>query len=216
MSTEVRTQSGQVLPSGRDEVPAAAGGQTAPMPSFPRESPQAFVQESIKYRRRAQDAERRVETLESEIQNLRQAERERTASLESEVTQARVEAEALRGRLETAERDRQLEREFVRAGCVDSEAGLALARERLAGGQPPADVGVFVKGLLEEKPYLRGPAAARQSTGSPALPPRTAGVKPAGENAPRHAAQRLADRARETGSPGDIMAYVRARRGAGV
>jgi len=204
MSTDAQTQTGQAPPAGDSDVPAAGSA---------RQEPQSLIQESIKYRRRAQEAERRAEALETEVGNLRQAEQSRAAALETELHQARAEAETLRARVETLELDRRLERELARAGCADTETALALARERLFDGKPPEDPAAFAKALLEEKPHLCGPASGHPAGAPPALPPRTAGSKPAGENDSRRAAQRLAERARESGSLGDVMAYMRARRG---
>jgi hypothetical protein len=178
-----------------------------------RENPQAFIQESIKYRRRAQDAERRLESLEAELQGLRESQDGRAAALEAQLAEALGQAEALRGRLESVERDRQLERELSRAGCADAETALALAHQRLASDPAPEDLAAFARSLLEEKPHLRG-AAGSAAAGGPArhLPPPSAAAKPAGQAGPRRAADRLADQARRTGSAGDLMAYMRARR----
>jgi hypothetical protein len=203
MSTDVQAQMGQAPSNQAGEVPATSG----------RESPQTLVQESIKYRRRAQEAERRAEALEAEVLALRQGEGDRAAALERELSESRAEAETLRGRIETTERDRRLERELVRAGCTDPETALALAHERLAEAAAPEDLAVFARGLLDEKPNLRsGPAGSGrpESPASPALPPRSGGAKPMG--GPVRAADRLADRVRVTGSTGDLMAYMRARR----
>jgi hypothetical protein len=205
MSTNVLTQMGQVPPDERDDAPAAAGV---------RQEPQSLIQESIKYRRRAQEAERRTETLEAELQQLRQAEGQRAASLEADLAQARAESEALRQRVEAVERDRRLERELAKAGCGDLEAGLAVAHERMAGGTPPDDLAALARSLVAEKPHLRGEAAGAGSPGAAAgnLPPPSAGAKPGGSGAVRRAVDRLAERARETGNTTDVMAYMRARR----
>lgn len=205
MSTEAPAQKGQPLAAGRD---ADEPGE--------RHEPQTTIRESIKYRRRAQDAERRAEALEAEIDGLRQARHEREAALEAELAQARGQAEALRGRLADFERNRSLERELVKAGCTDTETALALARERLTGGEPPEDPAAFAKALLQEKPHLRGVCSAGPVGTLSALPPPTAGAKPAGDAAPRRMAQRLAEQARQSGSAGDVMAYMRARRAVGA
>jgi hypothetical protein len=206
MSTNVLTQTGQVPPDERD-------GSATP-PAGTRQEPQSLIQESIKYRRRAQEAERQAEALETELQQLRQAESERAAGLETDLAQARTEAEALRERVEAIERDRRLERELARAGCGDIEAGLAVAHERLAGEAPPEDLAALARSLVAEKPHLRGAASGAALPGAAAgnLPPPSAGVKPDADTGVRRAAQRLAERARETGNPTDVMAYMRARR----
>jgi hypothetical protein len=224
MSQQMEAQTGQ---AGSKDAPAAsAETSTPPRPTRwgERLAPEAAVQESIKYRRRAQEAEKRAEALEAEIQELREGRAERIMTLESELSAARAESEAMRGRLETIERDRRLEREFIRAGCADLETALALAHERLvaqvgAGGseEHPAaveDPAAFVRSLLDEKPHLRATVGAGTSAahGAGGLPPKTAGAQAAAAGTPRRAVERLAERAR-TGSPGDLMAYMRARRG---
>ena len=191
MSTEAGTQTGQS---------ASSGG---------RQEPQAVIRESAKYRRRAQEAERRAEALEAELEAMRREREEESSRLGADLTAARSEADSLRGRVEAIERDRRLEREFLAAGCADVEAAVALARERLAGQDPPEDPKTFARALLDEKPHLRGePVAAARGLG-----PCTAVVKPADASGQRRVLDRLADQARQTGNAKDVMTYMRARRG---
>ena len=198
MSTDAPTPAGQ----------AATGDRT---------SPQTLVQESIKYRRRAQEAERRAETLEAEVQALRDAEDGRADAMEQELAEARSEAETLRRQMETVQRDRVLERELSRAGCVDTETALALAHQRLAGGPPPDDLAALARSLLEEKPHLKTAAdAPARPAASRGLPPRTVAPQPPAQGSPRRLADRLAEQARQSGNPTDLMAYMRARRGSGA
>ena len=58
----------------------------------------------------------------------------------------------------------------------------------------------------------QSPGAALPGAAAGNLPPPSAGVKPDADTGVRRAAQRLAERARETGNPTDVMAYMRARR----
>jgi len=204
MSTDASAQTGQTPPDGPGQPPGAPGT---------RQGPHALIQESIKYRRRAQEAERRLEALEAEINDLRDGRDQHAAGLQAKLDQARAEAETLRGRLAELERDRDLERELARAGAADTETALALARQRLAGAEPPDDPAAFAKALLAEKPHLRGTPVTPATDRPAALPTKTAGAKPAAADAPRRAAQRLADQARQTGRPSDVLAYMRARRG---
>jgi len=195
MSTEAGTQTGQS---------ASSGG---------RQEPQAVIRESAKYRRRAQEAERRAESLEAELEAMRREREEESSRLGADLTAARSEADSLRGRIEAIERDRRLEQEFLAAGCADVEAAVALARHRLAGQEPPEDLKTFARALLAEKPHLRGePATAARGLG-----PCTTGVKPAGVSGQRRLLDRLADQARQTarqtGNAKDVMTYMRARRG---
>jgi hypothetical protein len=194
MSAETETQTG----------PSATGGV--------RQEPQALVRESAKYRRRAQEAERRAEALEAELEEVRRQRDAADTRETEELGSARREVEDLQARLAAVERDRKMEQAFLAAGCVDVEAALALAHRRLDGQDMPEDLRVFARSLLEEKPHLRGENAGAGAGAGRGLPPRTAGAKPAGADAPRRAAERLADEARRTGNAKDVMAYMRARR----
>lgn len=206
MSTDASAQPGPTSPQASPPAAEAAG---------PRQSPHDLIQESIKYRRRAQDAERRTEALEAELADLRDGRDQHASALQARLDQTEAEAESLRGRLEGLERDRNLERALAQAGAADTESALALARERLAGRDTPDDLADFARALLEEKPHLAG-TPAQASPRRPVLPPKTAGARPASDDAPQRAADRLAERARETGRHGDVLAYMRARRGAAV
>lgn len=205
MSTQTQAQTGQGRPAA-DTPPAAM-----------RQEPQTLISESIRYRRRAQDAERRAEALEAEIAGLRQADAERAAARDADLAAARTEAEGLRSRLADVERERTLERELAKAGCADTETALALARTRLAAGPAPDDLGAFARSLLEEKPHLAAASSAAHAparpAGLPPLPPRTSAPKAASDAAPVRAAERLAGKARESGRTADVLAYMRARRG---
>jgi len=189
----------------------AQAGQSAS--SGGRQEPQAVIRESAKYRRRAQEAERRAEALEAELEAMRGEREEESSRLGADLTAARSEAEDLRGRVEAIERDRRLEREFLSAGCADVEAAVALARHRLAGQEPPEDLKTFARALLAEKPHLRGEPAAAAGAAARGLGPCTTGVKPAGASGQRRVLDRLADQARQTGNAKDVMTYMRARRG---
>ena len=206
MSTDAPTPTGQAPAT---DLPAGQAGRT---------SPQTLVQESIKYRRRAQEAERRAEALEAEVQALRETQDDRAGALEQELAQARGEAETLRRQMETVQRDRALERELSRAGCVDTETALALAHERLGDGPPgPEDLAALARSLLEEKPHLRtAPDTSARVPASRGLPPRTLAPQPPAQGSPRRLADRLAEQARQSGNPTDLMAYMRARRAGGA
>jgi len=200
MSTDVQPSTGQAPATARGNDAAARGV---------RPEPPSLVQESIKYRRRAQEAERRAEALEQEVQELRASQDQRATALEADLAATRAETQALQHRLDQSDRQRALERELLRAGCLDVEAGLAVSLQRLGDAPLPEDLAALVRGLLDEKPHLRRPASAAGPTAA-GLPPPTAAARSA--PAPRRAADRLADQARTTGSPADLMAYMKARR----
>jgi hypothetical protein len=205
------------LQAKEDAMSTDAPAPTGQAATSDRTSPQTLVQESIKYRRRAQEAERRAEALEAEVQALREAQDEQAGALDQELAQARGEAETLRRQMEAVQRDRTLERELARAGCADTETALALAHERLADGPPPEDLAALARSLLEEKPHLRIAADAPGRAPAPrGLPPRTVAPQPPAQASPRRMADRLAEQARQSGAPTDLMAYMRARRASGA
>ncbi|MGB2965845.1 MAG: hypothetical protein WBD14_00360, partial [Phycisphaerae bacterium] len=98
MSAETETQTGQ---------PQAVGA---------RQEPQALVRESAKYRRRAQEAERRAEAMEAELEELRRERDAAGAGHAEQLAAAQREAQDLQGRLAAVERDRGLEQAFLAAG----------------------------------------------------------------------------------------------------
>ncbi len=216
MSQAAPTQAG---PDARRQTPQDAPiAPEAPPDGVPDEgaspgNPHALVRESIKYRRRAQEAERRVEALEAEVRALREERGSDEAGLADDLGAARAEARELRTELDAFRRTRRLEQELVRAGCGDVETALALVERRLADGEGGADAAELTRQVLAEKPHLRAESLGR---GGPTLPPGTAGAKPPGPAPAGRAVEQLAERARRTGQPSDVAAYMRARRGGGA
>ena len=151
---------------------------------------QVPVSEAIRYRRRAQAAERNIEALS---QRLGQAEETRVA---------------LAQRVESLEEERGLTRRLAEAGAVDLEAALLLARERLSASEG-GEVEAVVAQLRRDKAYLFAPAAHR--------PPTTAAmISTAGAKEPvdvhHRAIEQAAQRAKETQDPRDLCEYLRVRR----
>jgi len=177
------------------------------------------VRESIRYRRRAQEAERRCAALEEEAREMRQSQDEQTKVLAGQLASERRERESLQERLEQLELERGLERELVRAGARDPETALLVARERLSRlpsrlaadeGQmsdPAATLAALAREVLDEKPYLK--AAQREDI--PPLGRPAQGVRPRVDQGQARL-KKLAESARTTGRRSDLCEYMRARR----
>ncbi len=150
---------------------------------------QVPVSEAIRYRRRAQAAERSVEDLRGRLE------------------QAETARAALAHRVEALEEEGSLVRRLAEAGAVDLEAALLLARERRSAS-PEEDAEAVVTRLRREKTYLFAPASA--------MPPSAAMMPTAGVKAPvdgrRMTVEQAARRAKETGDARDLCAYLRVRR----
>jgi hypothetical protein len=149
---------------------------------------QVPVSEAIRYRRRAQAAERNVEELSERLE------------------QAETARAALAHRVEALEEEGSLVRRLAEAGAVDLEAALLLVRERRSAS-PDEDAEAVVTRLRREKAYLFSSAA---------MPPSAAMVPTAGAKAPvdgrRMTVEQAARRAKETGDARDLCAYLRVRR----
>jgi hypothetical protein len=185
------------IPMDRDEAPTGPEGEKPKM---------VDVRESIRYRRRAQEAEQRCSVLEAELEQARQARGEQVHSVETALAEERRRREQMEHEYERLQRERRLERELLRAGAVDLESALLVARERLAAAGEEADVEKLARDVLAEKPHLR----AAQRADVPALGKFSRGVLPRQSEGQR--ADRLARAARTTGRRGDLAEYMRARR----
>jgi len=146
------------------------------------------VTESIRYRKRAQSAEKKVEDLTKQLADAR--------------AQASQTAEQLN--------DMRLERELLcrlsSAGAVDLEAALLLAKGRIADNQQP-DIEDCVKKLKSEKSYLFGESSVKVPTAAQ----KTAAVKD--RRTGRQAVlERAAKQAATTGNRADLQQYLKLRR----
>jgi DNA repair exonuclease SbcCD ATPase subunit len=159
------------------------------------------VAESIKYRRRAQQAEGRLAQVEQQLEDLQTqlaASQEQLAGLESQRQQAQQQAQATENRLAA-------ERMLSRAGVVDLETASLLLGKRVNLDQT-ADTQVLtqhIEQLLQDKPYLKATP--------PALPPKTASAKPAQSGMSAMLGQ-MAQRAIRSGDRRDVADYLRLRR----
>ncbi len=110
------------------------------------------VGEAIRYRKRAQGAEKEASDLAEEAKQLRE--------LNEELT----------GELEAMRADHELVRALSSAGAVDLEAAVLIAKSRLADGEAK-EIAPVVELLRQEKSYLFGGQPRRE------VASKTAGVK---------------------------------------
>jgi hypothetical protein len=147
------------------------------------------VAESIRYRKRAQSAEKKVEDLTEQL-----------AQAKSQVTK-------ISERLSDIEAEQNLTRKLAAAGSVDLETAVLLARARMEG-QTDADLDGVIEQLKKEKQYLFcGTAAAITAK-------KTAGAKESvnGRTGNQTVLERAAKKAATTGNRADLQEYLKLRR----
>lgn len=143
------------------------------------------VSEAIRYRKRAQQAEKQA----AELAETLAQERQRIATLDQQLT--------------AAQRQQTLRDALTAAGATDLEATMLLAQSRLeADGQ--ADVSAVVEQLRSDKAHLFA-----AETGD-AAPTKTAGLRHRTDG--RGALDSAAARAARSGSRADMQEYLRTRR----
>jgi hypothetical protein len=143
------------------------------------------VGESIRYRKRAQNAERRLEELAGEL------------------AEVRFEASRLAEELKVSQKEQDLIRRLASEGARDLEAAVLIAKSR-SSRDGEKDVGSIIEQLKHEKRYLFGEEAAATAI------TRTS---PAKEQRGRVCSlERAAKRAAGTNSRADLQEYMRMRR----
>jgi len=144
------------------------------------------VAESIRHRKRAQNAEKRAETLTEELSEANR----RIALLSQDLSELQVE--------------QTLARKLVAAGVTDLEAAVLIAKARMEG-KSQADIDGCVETLRKEKAYLFGPPTEAS------VFRKTAGVKDRAKQT-QTALEQAARRAAKTGSRADLQQYLKLRR----
>jgi len=163
------------------------------------------VGESIKYRRRAQQAEVRIQEIEQQLADSQSQLEQRS----EEVASAEAQRDELQQRIVEMENRHAAERLLGQAGVADLEtATLLLAkRVRLDEDLEPEALRLHVEQLMLDKPFLnQGPAEPITS-----LPPKSASPRPTRTSAATQLAQ-AAQRAIHSGNRRDIAEYLRLRR----
>ncbi len=145
------------------------------------------VAESIRYRKRAQSAERRNESLAERLAQ----EKTKTSELVEQLSNMQIE--------------QKLMRKLVTAGAVDLEAAVLVAKARMEGSDE-ADLDSCVEQLKKEKQYLF--AAERGET---VVAKRTAPAKDRAAN-DGTILERAAKKAATTGNRTDLQEYLKLRR----
>jgi hypothetical protein len=144
------------------------------------------VVESIRYRKRAQSAEKQAETLAEQL-----------AEANRKITQMSQE-------LSDLQVERRLTQKLAAAGAIDLEAAVLMAKARSEGNEP-AEVDDCVQQLRREKAYLfAGPS-------EPSASRKTAGAKDRAKQT-RTALEQAAKRAARTGNCADLQHYLKLRR----
>lgn len=151
------------------------------------ESPKLVpVTESIRYRKRAQSAEKRIEVLGEQL------------------AQAKTETSKMAEQLKGVQIEQELMRKLSAAGTVDLEAAVLLAKAK-AEAQDSVDLDIVIEQLRKEKQYLF------VSRGGGATVQRTAGAKDRIQNT-QAVVEKAAKKAATTGNRIDLQEYLKLRR----
>jgi len=144
------------------------------------------VAESIRYRKRAQSAEKKIEALTEQL------------------AQAKAQTAEISEQLSDIQTEQKLMRQLAAAGAVDLETAMLIARDRLQD-KDDADVTGVIEQLKKEKQFL----FTAGSSGP--VPTKTAGARGRVTNS-QTLLERAAKKAATTGSRTDLHEYLKLRR----
>jgi len=144
------------------------------------------VAESIRYRKRAQSAEKKVEALAEQL------------------AQAESQACEMAERLQSLQIEQKLMRKLATAGAVDLEAAVLIAKAKTEG-DTEADLDGVIEQLKKEKQYLFA------TTSGAVTAKKTASAKDRIQNS-QTILERAAKRATATGNRTDLQEYLKLRR----
>ncbi|MBN1805319.1 MAG: hypothetical protein JW837_08720 [Sedimentisphaerales bacterium] len=147
------------------------------------------VAESIRYRKRAQSAEKKVEDLKEQL-----------VRAKSQVTE-------ISEQLSDIQAEHRLTRKLAAAGSIDLETAVLLTRARMEGKEQ-ADLDGVIEQLKKEKQYLFGGATATSTA------KKTAGAKESilDGSSNQTVLEKAAKRAATTGNRTDLQEYLKLRR----
>jgi len=145
------------------------------------------VAESIRYRKRAQSAEKKVEALNEQL------------------AEANAKACEMAEQLSSIRFDQELTGKLVAAGAVDLESAVLIAKARIEA-EDGTDLGTVVEQLKREKQYL---FAGQPMAGATAK--KTAGAKDRMHQG-QTVLERAAKKAATTGNRTDLQEYLKLRR----
>jgi uncharacterized protein YfcZ (UPF0381/DUF406 family) len=144
------------------------------------------VAESIRYRKRAQSAEKKVEALTEQL------------------AEAKSQAIKISEQLSNIQTEQKLTRKLAAAGAVDLETAMLIAKARVED-QTEADVDGVIEQLKKEKQYLF-------TDGNRAVTvKKTAGARERIQNS-QTILERAAKKAATTGNRTDLQEYLKLRR----
>ena len=144
------------------------------------------VTESIRYRKRAQSAEKKVEELAEQL------------------SQSQKQASNLSEQLNDIRSEQKLTNKLIAAGTVDVESALLLAKVRMSERED-VDVDDLIEQLKKDKQYLF------KNSGVNVTSTRTSGAKDRTSDV-RTVLSRAAKKAAASGSRSDLQEYLKARR----
>jgi len=144
------------------------------------------VAESIRYRKRAQSAEKKIETLAEQL-----------AQANSQVSEMAKELSSIRV-------EQKLTHKLAAAGAVDLETAMLIAKAKIEA-ETEADLDGVIKQLKKEKQYLFA------GTSTAATAKKTAGAKDRMQNS-QTILERAAKKAATTGNRTDLQEYLKLRR----
>ena len=144
------------------------------------------VAESIRYRKRAQSAEKKIETLAEQL------------------AQAKSQASETAKELSSIRVEQKLTHKLAAAGAIDLETAVLIAKAKIET-ETEADLDGVIEQLKKEKQYL----FAR--TGAAATAKKTAGAKDRMQNS-QTILERAAKKAATTGNRTDLQEYLKLRR----
>ena len=147
------------------------------------------VAESIRYRKRAQSAEKKVEDLTEQL-----------AQAKSQVTK-------ISEQLSDIQAEQKLTCKLAAAGSIDLETAVLLAKARMEG-KTQADLDGVIEQLKKEKQYLFG------GVGGTVTAKKTAGAKESTNGGINNQTvlERAAKKAATTGNRTDLQEYLKLRR----
>ena len=145
------------------------------------------VAESIRYRKRAQSAEKKAEILAQQL------------------AEAKTQAAKMGEQLNDIQVEQKLMRKLAACGTVDMEAAMLIAKARVEATDD-ADLDSVVKQLRKEKQYLFG-----GNIGGSVTSKKTAGAKDRIQNS-QTIIERAAKKAARTGNRADLQEYLKLRR----
>jgi len=144
------------------------------------------VTESIRYRRRAQSAEKKSESLAEQLADANQ----KITRMSQDLSDLQIE--------------QKLAHKLAAAGAADLEAAVLVAKTRMEG-RPEAEVDACIEQLRREKAYLFGGSTETTTFR------KTAGAKDRAKQT-QTALEQAAKKAARTGSRADLQHYLKLRR----